>query len=240
MLIHKLLRVFLPFFVSFLLISCGGNEGSSAQNVALQIPAQKQLAIAPVYQQTPLWCWAATLEMIYRYYGIASVNPNFQCGILAMTFGPSSICYSNCGACVVGGGTVSNVANNLTLYSDRVSFYTGIFTRKITSKLLFSHLDETALKSEIALGRPILAGISPSGFPLPDISQHAVLLVGYRDTPSDLMVIVNDPYPYLSDPSQPNPYLFSGGKLLFTGQYEISYRNFVGGLRWGNTIYGIQ
>lgn len=236
---HKFFRILLVILIG-LLAGCGNNEGNSAQSVTVIPPAQKQLAIAPVYQQTQAWCWAATLEMIYRYYGVASVNPNFQCGILAMTFGPSSICYSNCGACVVSGGTVSNVANNLTLYSDRVGFYTGIFTRKITSTLLFNYLDEAALKNEIAVGRPILAGISATGFSLPDFSQHAVLIVGYRDTPSGLMITVNDPYPYLSDPSQPNPYLFNGGQLLITGQYEILYRHFVRELHWGNTLYGIQ
>src|SRR5689334_6854940 len=43
-----------------------------------------QLVVAPVQQETEVWCWLAVGEMVFRYYGLPSVNGfgDYQCGIV--------------------------------------------------------------------------------------------------------------------------------------------------------------
>jgi hypothetical protein len=52
--------------------TCGG--------LLANLHAQTILAILPVMQQTPSWCWLATGEMIFKYYHIPPNAPNYQCG----------------------------------------------------------------------------------------------------------------------------------------------------------------
>src|SRR2546423_1194755 len=52
---------------------------------ATAVVAANTLAIAPVSQQTPAWCWLASSQMIFSYWNIpAYPNPynSYQCGIL--------------------------------------------------------------------------------------------------------------------------------------------------------------
>lgn len=42
-----------------------------------------QLNIPAVYQQTKVWCWAASAEMVFRHYGMRSISSvSYQCGIV--------------------------------------------------------------------------------------------------------------------------------------------------------------
>jgi hypothetical protein len=98
-----------------------------------------------------------------------------------------------------------------------------------------------AVMTEIDAGRPILAGISPGGYAFPDISQHAVVIVGYDNTGASPALIVNDPFPYDAYFTQlPNPYLGAGGTERQPGQYYIPYSSFISNLVWANSIYQIQ
>jgi hypothetical protein len=76
-----------------------------------------ELLIDPVYQQTPVWCWAAVGEMVFTHYGVANINPagNFQCGIIALLH---PICNQDCRACQVGAGSLSTMNNMLTAHKD--------------------------------------------------------------------------------------------------------------------------
>jgi hypothetical protein len=44
-----------------------------------------KLEIFPVCQQTPVWCWAAVGEMVFRYYDVPTINTRcgYQCGIFS-------------------------------------------------------------------------------------------------------------------------------------------------------------
>lgn len=55
------------------------------------------------------------------------------------------------------------------------------------------------MKKEIDEGRPIIVGVSPSGFKIKGISQHMALIVGYDDSSGDLKLTVNDPFPFEDD-----------------------------------------
>jgi hypothetical protein len=98
------------------------------------------------------------------------------------------------------------------------------------------------VRQEINEGRPIVAGVSPSGFKIDGISQHTALIVGYDDRSGSLKLIVNDPFPFEDDrflwignPYQPNMDM-SGDN---DGQYEVSFERFRKKIKWIHTIYRI-
>ena len=224
------------------LSGCGGDGGTSNTTPPpVTGSGSKTLSIPPVVQQTIVWCWAATAEMIFRYYGLPSLNParGYQCGIVAAAFN-STPCFLDCTLpmCQIGAGPVSN----MKLVIDQYGFFAG--TRNLTSELTFSPLSMDRVVAEIDAGRPILAGISPEGLALPNISQHAVLIVGYEINGSaPPRVVVNDPFPYWLPQFwvQPNPYLLYGGAQHGSlGQWIIPHSTFTSSLRWANTIHGIR
>jgi hypothetical protein len=207
------------------IVSCVLLTGSSA--------AASELSISPVYQQTPLWCWAAVGEMVFEHYGVANINPygNFQCGIIALLH---PVCNQSCGNCVVGAGSLDTMTNMITRYPTFASGVTSTSTR-IRATPIKGRLSFDDLQNEIDAGRPIVAGISPSGYRHAGVSEHVALIVGYdgRD------LIVNDPFPFATAFSG-DPYEAAGGEQIGRGQYQIRYSSFANDLQWRETIYGIR
>ncbi len=204
-----------------------------ASLLAASAPAA-ELSIEPVYQRTPMWCWAAVGEMIFRYYGVANINPghDFQCGIIALLH---PVCNQNCYNCPVPAGSLSTMNNMLTQYPSFASGVTRTSTRMQTVPR-YSRLSPAEVRAEIDAGRPIVAGISPSGYNMSNVSQHVALIVGYEGT--DL--IVNDPFPFSSGYFSGNPYEAAGGEAVSRGRYRIAYSAFVERLRWRESIYRIR
>ena len=197
--------------------------------------ATERLPIAPVMQQTPVWCWAAVGEMVLRYYDYPSINPagNYQCGIVGSLGGA---CWANCGYCVTSIGSADGLIAAIESYqalADSLVRHRGeSFSLDATGAL-----DPDEIVGEIDGSRPVIAGISPSGngwrYP-PGLSEHVALIVGYRDDGPDLVLVVNDPMPYALTPF--DPYLAAGGRMLRPGQYAIEYGAFVGWLGYKDTI----
>lgn len=194
---------------------------------------QGSLSIAPVYQQTPVWCWAAVGEMVFQHYGVANINPfgNFQCGIIALLH---PVCNQNCLNCAVPAGNLATMDNMLTQYSRFASQHTGTSTY-ISTQVRQTRLSLSDVQAELDAGRPIVAGISPSGYRTTGVSEHVALIVGYHDD----QLVVNDPFPFGPATFTGNPYLAAGGTTLRRGQYRISYSSFVTRLQWRETIYGV-
>jgi hypothetical protein len=103
-------------------------------------------------------------------------------------------------------------------------------------------LSAEEVKQEINEGRPIIAGVSPSGFKIDGISQHTALIVGYDDRSGDLKLIVNDPFPFEDDrflwignPYQPNMDMSGENE----GQYEVGFKRFRSKIKWIHTMYRI-
>jgi hypothetical protein len=101
-------------------------------------------------------------------------------------------------------------------------------------------LSEAEVKKEIDEGRPIIAGVSPSGFKIDGISHHVALIVGYDDSSGDLKLTVNDPFPFEDDrflwignPYQPNMDMSEEND----GQYEVSFERFRSKIKWKQTMY---
>ena len=196
--------------------------------------ADERLAIPAVYQQTPVWCWAAVGEMVFRYYRIPTINPfgNYQCGIVAGLGGP---CWSNCGACNVPAGQMSNIVAMIDEYPILAQRVTGRRVNLISGSDEPTELGPDDIIDEIEAGRPIIAGISPSGMRYPGgLSEHVAVIIGYKGDEDDLNLIVNDPFPFQL--MGVDPYRSAGGRRLRRGRYEIDYDAFVDRLQWNSTI----
>jgi hypothetical protein len=197
------------------------------------------LSIQPAVQQTPVWCWATSAEMVFRYYGLPNANPfgNYQCGIVAAYFGGS--CMFDCGLCQFPVGPMSNMHRVITGYG---AFLRSnlIASRDLSATLVFRALSDQEIIEEIDAGRPIVVGIAPGGgFALPNASAHIAVIVGYDTSGGTMDVIVNDPYPFDLVTLQ-NPYVAAGGTRQQFGRFRISVRALTLNLQWANTIYRIQ
>ncbi|HYE55568.1 MAG TPA: hypothetical protein VD996_12020, partial [Chitinophagaceae bacterium] len=94
------------------------------------------------------------------------------------------------------------------------------------------------LVNELNNKRPVIAGINPGQlFVLPGNSMHVALIVGYHYNQSNLILHINDPYPYII--KGVDPYLLNGA--VGNGQlyYEMSYANFVTGMKWNTSWMNI-
>jgi hypothetical protein len=109
----------------------------------------------------------------------------------------------------------------------------------LTAQSKSGSLSEAEVKNELDQGRPIIVGISPTGFKVDGTPQHMALIVGYDDRSGDLMLTVNDPFPY-----EDMRFLWIGNAYLSArasggseGEYEIEYDAFRLRLKWTHTIY---
>ncbi len=202
--------------------------------------ADVDLGIAPVQQATPVWCWLAVGEMVFRRFEVPAVNDHYQCGVIgAISIASNQAqCARDCRLCNFPAGDATRLMGMLVGYPRRVALLTG----QSTPRLFVSHtntLSAVELRRELDGGRPVLAGINPSG--RPDVfgaSAHVALIVGYvdgSDGDNSLTLIVNDPFPF-SASTWPDPYQAKGATLLAPGRYGIRYDSYVNQLGWAESF----
>ena len=200
-----------------------------------------QLPLSPIAQQTEVWCWAATAEMVFRYYGLPNINGagNFQCGIVAAYY--QGACAYNCGLCVSPIGGMTELQKLLVNYG-AVARAVGVNSPNLVSTLVFRALTVNEVVAELDASRPIVAGISAGSFPFPNFSQHVVVITGYDTRSTAPYLYVNDPFPYNLPQfsGRVNPYRAAGAIEVVPGRYRISYSAFVQQMAWGNSIYAIR
>lgn len=203
-------------------------------------PLSAMVSIAPIIQQTTVWCWAASAQMVLGYYGYPAVNPlSPQCGIVGAYFGGQ--CAYDCISCTTPIGPMSNEQYVINNYGRFLSGYFTQYYPSISSALVFRALSMNEIKTEISNNRPIIIGIAPGGgWALPNASQHIAVLIGYDNTNGANEVVVNDPYPFWSNPSLSNPYVLVGATSPRLGQYKLSYVALVQQLFWANSIYNMH
>jgi len=221
------------------LAGCGGGDSSPSSDPPPPVLGSKTLPIPPKLQQTPVWCWAATAQMVFEYYGLRNVgfNGDYQCGIVAAYF--QGFCLSSCYACVT---PIGGMADMQTLIQGYGQFLTlnGIPSRVLTSTIRFGPLSMQEVAAEIEANRPVIAGISPTNYAFPNFSQHVVLVIGYETNGSvPPRLIVNDPFPYALF-GQPNPILVNNGFQIRPGQYSVPYSSFVFPINWDNSLHVVQ
>jgi len=209
--------------------------------VAPAMAAEVTLHVPPVFQERPSWCWAAVGEMVFKYYYVpAAHRTDYQCGIVQ----GRNLCTGmpNCAECDLPAGDESTVMNMLQQYPLMATGGGVAGDIALTVQAKAGSLSEEEVKHELNESRPIIASVSPSGFKVDGISQHMALIVGYDDSSGNLMLTVNDPFPFeddrflwIANPYQPNMDM-SGEN---DGQYEISFERFRSKIKWKQTMYRI-
>lgn len=213
-------------------IGCGSpttNTPGQSQNTT------KILAISPVAQELPEWCWLASGQMVFQFFQIPAVNPNYQCGIVGAFYGPNSACFYNCAVCDAGAGSSANVTLMLQDYSYSATGGAQVLSSQFTP----SQLPFQQAQSDIDSNTPILAGINPtSSSILFGQSQHLVVIVGYQIQNGQDYLVVNDPFPFAAA-GYPDPYLSAGAQAMQAGRYLVSYQTFVQSLLWNTSFDGL-
>ncbi len=201
--------------------------------------------IPAVYQQTEVWCWLAVGEMIFKHFGLPTVNPggDFQCGIVAAVGyslnGGCDACNANCGNCVRPAGEPQMVSYMLSSYPKVACRDLYESNTSLQSSFVSNYLSDAFLINQLNQNKPVIAGINPgSHFVLPGTSMHVALITGYYIDGSNILVLkVNDPYPYWT--KGVDPYFNAGAVANGDMSYTIYYQNFVNGLLWNTSWYDI-
>ena len=206
--------------------------------VNLTMAAEVTLHIPPVFQERPSWCWAAVGEMVLKYYDIPAIHrTDYQCGIVQSR----KLCMGlpDCLQCDLSPGDEATMVNMLEQYPVMATRGGTAGDIALTVQSKNGSLSDAEVKKEIDEGRPIIVGLSPTGFKVDGIPQHMALIVGYEDRSGDLMLTVNDPFPY-----EDMRFLWIGNAYLSArasggsdGEYEIEYEAFRLRLKWTQTMY---
>jgi hypothetical protein len=231
---------------------CNDGVNSTGKIVGLDSLPGKALNIAGVTQDTAVYCWAASGEMIFRYYNIPSGfgGASDQCSIVQSVGGPFSPCWQNCHACTWPAGNPAVIEFMIHTYGEVSRMLThNQNIPRLKSDFKVGPLSESEIRAEIDADRPILIALNPSlnGAPVP---EHAIVIRGYRmvpapvgalpGTPDQMWVIVNDPYPYFSF-GYAAPYQVVGGFVLAGGlSFAFPYQVFQGPMPWVWTFYHIS
>ena len=208
--------------------------------VNLTMAAEVKLHIPPVFQERPSWCWAAVGEMVFKYYYVPAVHrTDYQCGIVQSR----NLCKGipNCVQCDLSAGDEATTVNMLEQYPLMATLSGTAGDIALTVQSKSGSLSEAEVKNELDQGRPIIVGISPPGFKVDGTPQHMALIVGYDDSSGDLMLTVNDPFPYedMRFLWIGNAYLSARASGESAGEYVIEYAAFRLRLKWTQTIYRI-
>ncbi|HET7433260.1 MAG TPA: C39 family peptidase [Thermoanaerobaculia bacterium] len=139
--------------------SCGGG--------GITTPPQAVLSVPYVSQQTQVWCWAAVIEMILRYYSV----PATQCQIV------SGYVLRQCCA----GDPSCFVTASVTTIQAAMYQLGGVQSQWISGPLTFDQVAQ-----EIGAGRPIMIEYRGS------FAGHVVLIVGYSR--ANNLLKIYDPY----------------------------------------------
>ena len=202
--------------------------------------AEVSLHIPPVFQERPSWCWASVGEMVFKYYSVpAAHRTDYPCGIVQ----GSNLCAGmpNCTECNLPAGDEAAMVRILEQYPVSAALGSTAGDLALTVQLKSGSLSKAEVKQQLNESRPIIVSISPTGFKVGGSPQHMALIVGYDDGYDDLMLTVNDPFPFEDDRflGARNPYQSTGVSGGSDGQYEIGLERFRSKLNWTKTMYRI-
>jgi len=206
--------------------------------VNLTMAAEVQLHIPPLFQERPSWCWAAVGEMVFKYYDIPALHrTDYQCGIVQSR----KLCMgiSNCVDCDLSSVDEAAVVNMLEQYPALATEGGNARDIALTVQLKDGSLSEGEVKQELDEGRPIIVGLAPRGFKVDGIRQHMALIVGYDMSSGELMLTVNDPFPFEDMVFLwiGSPYVTAKASEEGDGRYEVGYEAFRSKLKWTKTLY---
>lgn len=147
--------------------SSTGTSGTSSGGNELNIPYYKQ--------QTEVWCWLATTQMIAAYY-----NKYYeQCQLVSYAMNYS--CCADVYPCVRPAGNI----DNMTMLMQYIGLHGTQYNRSLSEQEIINAIDNN---------HPIIAGsinwYAGSG--------HVVVISGYQRTPYGIQYKILDPFTYVS------------------------------------------
>ena len=187
----------------------------------------QSVPIAPVSQQSVVWCWAAVSEMVLNHYRFPNNDPadSYQCSIVKSMGG---ICTLGCEYCHVGVNTIWHLSTVIKKYqkiSDtNIAGHEGQHFRVVPEK---RRVSPRRIIKEIDSFNPIVTVISPNRMSIyypPGMGEHVALIVGYNNSGGKFTILVNDPWPFSLFGY--DPYLTIGAKSTIPGQYWVDYDTF--------------
>jgi Papain-like cysteine protease AvrRpt2 len=211
-----------------------------SSSLASAMAGELQLHIPPVLQERPGWDWLAVGEMVLKYYAVpAAHRTSYQCGVIKSV--KSCVGTSNCAECVAPDATDAAMEQVLTQYPIMATQGGKAGDIALTVQAKNGGLTEAEVKQELTAGRPIIVGLSPPGFAAKGTLHHLALIIGYDDGYGELMVTINDPFPFDDERFSKlgNPYRRKGMSGIGDGQYGIGLEQFRSTLNWTSTFYGI-
>jgi len=176
--------------------------------------------------------------MVFKYYDIPAMHrTDYQCGIVQGRKLCSGI--PDCVDCDLSSVDEAAVVNMLEQYPGLATQGGKAREIALTVQLKDGSLSEEEVKREIDEGRPIIVGLSPRGFKVDGIRQHMALIVGYDTNSGDLMLTVNDPFPFedMLFLWIGSPYVTAKASEEGDGRYEVGYEAFRSKLKWTKTLY---
>ncbi len=199
----------------------------------------KTLPIRPSTQKAGMWCWLTVGEMIFEYYKVPNISPAgfYQCGIIATLF--PAMCGVDCRNCAMQGGGFGRaefITDMLKKYPEAAKSKPINSQKRERTDAKTCPMTEKQIKDEIDAGRPVIAGISPSGqFKNPP--DHVALIIGYEVVDGKLRLRVNDPWPFQAND---DPYRKNGAEKDCNGSYLIPYEAFCDKLGWTVAWFDIK
>ena len=129
----------------------------------------------------------------------------------------------NCAGCELSSVDEASVVNLLEQYPALATEAEKAKNIALTVQVKDGILSEEEVKQELDEGRPIIVGLSPRGFKVDGIRQHMALIVGYDTSSGDLMLTVNDPFPFedMIFLWIGSPYVNARASEEAEGQYEV-------------------
>lgn len=149
-----------------------------------------ELPIFQSRQQTEVWCWAATSEMVLQYYNVQTP----QCEILSKYTG-FSCCFSLAPVCYQAAPSLQTIQAVL-----RVE---GRLNSTVTGRLSYSQV-----KREIDAGRPLIVAYQGS------FNGHVVVIYGYD--PKHESLLIHDPFYGTFSPRYARALSYGQSNLVWT------------------------
>lgn len=150
--LKRLLSLLLAL-VLFVAASCSEGDSPTDPMGGTGGGTQRVLSVPLVGQQTPVWCWAAVSEMVFRYYGRGLA----QCQILSGWY--QGNCCAVPQACLTT-APLQVIQQTLAAFNIRSTVFPGPISFQ-------------AVQSEINAGRPIIVAYRGSS------AGHVVIISGY-------------------------------------------------------------
>ncbi len=182
--------------VFFLLLTISVKQITAQQAVYVGIPREKFNYFASNQHNTN-WCWAASLQMIFNYYGVGITQEQ----IVKRTYGTDAT------------GHLPNWTGSFPVITENLNNWNVDNSGKrylVQASMNWGAPSPTYLVEELQAQHPILIGYTPDGY-----TGHAVVITACSYVQTDYgpeieSIVVRDPWPSVQN-------MATNGRVEYTG-----------------------